>query len=131
MHNQSELIVITKSKDIISYIFTVSDKSPKRFRFSLISKMQNLSLEILENLILANEQMLNSKENYYKRRNFQQNALAKLKILDTIILIAREQGCILPKQYENLSKNINECIKLTAAWVNSDKRRLGSMGIQL
>lgn len=131
MQNQSELIVITRSKNIISYIFSVSDNAPKKFRFSLLSKMQNLSLDILEALILANEQMLSSKENCCKRRELQQKALAGLRVLDSVALIAREQKCLLPKQYEFLSKSIDECTRLTAAWINSDKRRLESMGIRL
>ena len=51
----SELSVITKAKDLCSYIMTVTDKSPKRFRFTLVSRMQNYGLDIIENLISANE----------------------------------------------------------------------------
>ena len=34
---------------------TVTDKSPKRFRFSLVAKLQNYSLDIIENLYQVNE----------------------------------------------------------------------------
>lgn len=52
---KSELSVITKAKDLCSYIMTVTDKSPKRFRFTLVSRMQNYGLDVIENLISANE----------------------------------------------------------------------------
>lgn len=52
---QSELAVITKAKDLCSYVMTVTDKSPKRFRFTLVAKLQNYALNIIENLYRANE----------------------------------------------------------------------------
>ena len=47
----SELSVITKAKDLCSYIMTITDKSPKRFRFTLVSRLQNYGLDIIEYLI--------------------------------------------------------------------------------
>mgnify|MGYP002799805578 FL=1 len=52
---KSELAVITKAKDLCSYVMTVTDKSPKRFRFTLVAKLQNYALDIIENLYQANE----------------------------------------------------------------------------
>ena len=40
---QPELTVITKAKDLCRYAMTVTEKSPKRFRFTLVSRMQNLA----------------------------------------------------------------------------------------
>lgn len=34
---QSELTVITKAKDLCSYIMIITEKSPKRFRFTFVS----------------------------------------------------------------------------------------------
>ena len=44
---QSELAVIIKAKDLCSYVMTVTDKSPKRFRFTLVAKLQNYALDII------------------------------------------------------------------------------------
>ena len=55
---QSELSVITKAKDLCSYILTVTEKSPKRFRFTLTTKLQNYALNIIEDLYRANEVFL-------------------------------------------------------------------------
>ena len=54
MRADSELMVITKAKDLITYLFQISENAPKKFRFTLISKMQNSALNVLEDLILAN-----------------------------------------------------------------------------
>ena len=132
MRSDSELMVITKAKDIISYSFTIAENAPKKFRFTLVAKMHNISLDVLESLILANEIPLgNNKEDNKRRRDYQQTAIAKLKALDALIMISREQKCILPKQYEILAKHISDCIRLTGAWINSDKKRLVNMGIRL
>lgn len=86
--------------------------------------MQNLSLDILENLIFANEIMLDGKsENLLQRREHQHTAIADLKVLDAVAMIARQNSCILPKQYENISKMIYDCVKLTGGWMNSDIKR--------
>jgi hypothetical protein len=42
----SELTVVTK--DLCSYVMTVTQKSPKQFRFTFVSRLQNLSLDIVE-----------------------------------------------------------------------------------
>lgn len=119
-------MVITKAKDLVKYILVISENAPKKYRFTLITKMQNNALEVLENLILANEILLGSgEENNAKRRSLQQTAIAKLKVLDALAMVSLEQKCILPKQYENLSRCISDCLKLTGAWISSDKKRLG------
>ena len=124
VRSDSELKVITKSKDLISYILSISENAPKKYRFTLVSKMQNLSLDILENLIFANEIMLDGKsENLLQRREHQHTAIADLKVLDAVAMIARQNSCILPKQYENISKMIYDCVKLTGGWMNSDIKR--------
>lgn len=52
---QSELTVITKAKDLCSYVMTVTQKSPKQFRFTFVSRLQNLALSAIENLFRAND----------------------------------------------------------------------------
>ena len=52
---RSELTVIVKAKDLCSYVLTVTEKSPKRFRFTLVAKLQGYALGTIENLYRANE----------------------------------------------------------------------------
>lgn len=124
MLKKSELNVITKSKDLCTYIFNITDKSPKRFRFTLISKIQNLSLSIIEKIYRANEIFIGNNDKAFltQRRTFQQSALIEIKVLSYIALLAREQGCILPKQFEQISKLSYDCQYLIGAWIKSDKK---------
>ena len=127
-HKQSELTVITKAKDLCSYVMTITQKSPKQFRFTFTSRLQNLSLDVIEALYRANDTFV-TKDNPSsrdKRLEFQHQAMTKLKLLAYFSLLAREQNCILPKQYEQISRQSTDCQNLLGAWINSDRRRLQS-----
>ena len=45
---QSELTVITRANELSSYIMTVTQKSPKQFRFTFTGRLQNASLNVLD-----------------------------------------------------------------------------------
>lgn len=124
---QSELAIITKAKDLCSYVMTVTDKSPKRFRFTLVAKLQNYALDVIENLYRANEVFVKAgdREKAQQRIDFQHQALTELKLLGYMAQLSMEQGCILPKQYEQITKKIHDCQNMLGAWLNSDRKRLG------
>lgn len=91
---QSELTVITKAKDLCSYIVTVTQKSPKQFRFTFTSRLQNLSLNVIENLYRANDTFV-TKENLgarEKRLVFQHQAMTDLKLLCHFSLLAQKSN---------------------------------------
>lgn len=121
---KSELQVVTSAKNLCSYVLIATNKSPKTFRFTLVSRLQNLTLDIIENVYRANEIFVQSKnlQNMQKRLEFQHSALTDIKILAYMALLAREQGCILLKQYEQISKLASDCQYLLGAWIKSDKR---------
>ena len=123
---ESELLVIVKAKDLGNYIFTVTDKSPKKFRFSLISRLQNLALSMIENLYRANMVFIKDSKAVVKievRKKYQREAYVDLKLLNYIALMAKEQGGILAKHYEQISIQSTEVIRLLLAWSRSDQNR--------
>lgn len=127
MEKENELGIIIKCRKLIEYIFTITEKSPKKFRFTLVSKLQNEVLLVMENLIRANEIFIKDKEQvgqYKKRVSYQQEAMINLKLLGYMAMIAREQECILPKQYEQIAVQTAECRKMLWSWMLSDKKRL-------
>ena len=127
---QSELTVITKAKDLCSYVMTVTQKSPKQFRFTFVSRLQNLALSSIENLFRANDVFVSKTDihSQKERLSYQRSAMTDLKLLGYIALLSMEQGCILSKQYEQISRKIADCQNLLGAWMNSDRRRLSSDG---
>ncbi|MDR2600598.1 MAG: four helix bundle protein [Oscillospiraceae bacterium] len=126
MISKSELLVITKAKDLCNYVITITQKSPKQFRFTFVSRLQNLSLDVIENLFRANDVFIakGHEKNIPQRLNFQHKALTSLKLLAYIAEISMTQSCILLKQYEQIAKQTTECQRLVGAWINSDKKRL-------
>lgn len=127
MKKENELGVIIKSRKLIEYIFTITEKSPKKFRFSMVSRLHNSALSALEHLIRANEIYVKDKTQtglYQKRLGYQEEAMVDMKVLGYMAMIAREQGCILPKQQEQIALQISECRKMLWAWMLSDKKRL-------
>lgn len=124
--NNRELTVVTKAKDLCTLVLAVTEKSPKRFRFTLTGRMQNLALEFIELIYRANEiYMAGPDREAAKRRrlDLQHSALTSVKLLGYMALLAREQNAILPKQYEQISKLIHDCQNLLGAWINSDRKR--------
>ena len=123
---QSELMVITKSKDLCSYVMTVTQKSPKHFRYTFVSRLQNLTLSVIENLYRANDTYVKKGDwvGIEKRLELQRTAMTDLKVLGYFSMLAMEQGCILPKQYEQIARQVTDCQNLLGAWMNSDRKRL-------
>ena len=81
--NPSELIVITKARELCSYVMTVTQKSPKHFRFTFVTRMQNLSLDVIENLYRANDTFVSGRdrEAIKQRLDYQHKAITSLKLL--------------------------------------------------
>ena len=127
MANKSELSVITKAKELCSYVMTVTDKSPKRFRFTLVSRLQNYALDVIENLYMANEVYVPAgrPDLAAKRQARQQMAQTRLRLLGYMAQLAWEQQCILPRQYEQITRMVYDCRNMLGAWMVSDRRRFG------
>ena len=129
-HRQSELTVITKAKDLCSYVMTVTQNSPKHFRYTFVSRLQNLALSVIENLFRANDIFASKTDPYAQRErmDYQRAAMTDLKLLGYMALLSMEQQCILPKQYEQIARQVSDCRNLLGAWMNSDRRRLSPDG---
>lgn len=125
---QSEMAVITKAKELCSYVMIVTQKSPKHFRFTFVTRMQNLALDVIENLYRANDTFITGRDPEARkiRLEYQHKAITSLKLLAYISYLAYEQGCILSKQYEQISILTTGCRNLVGAWITSDKKRFPS-----
>lgn len=127
--SSNELVVFTVAKDLCKYVFEVTDKSPKKFRFSLTVRMHNLASETIENLYRANDIFVGSdtfsKTRALQRIQHQKDALSSVKLLGFIALIANEQQAITNHQYEYMSKLLANVQYLIAAWLKKDSERYG------
>ncbi len=121
--NANDLIVITVVKKLAAYIIAVTEKSPKKFRGVFVNRMQNYCLDTLECLLEANFIRMDAIEKKIKREELQKQAIVKLKLLGYVSMVAENSGCILKKQYKQISIQLSEAINLTVAWKKSDDER--------
>lgn len=123
--DSSELVVITKAKDFVKYIINATGKIPKSYRYTLTSKIQNLSLELIEMLIRANDIFIKPKDinAMNLRAELQSKAQTNIKVLQFFVGLAVEEGAMLLKQFENISRQGTEVSVLITKWKESDKRR--------
>lgn len=63
-----ELSVIKKSKNLTALIFEITELSPKKFRHSIVLRMQNFAIDLVSALYMANDTIVNVKllEDYDK-----------------------------------------------------------------
>ncbi len=113
-----EMAVFTHAKKLSEYIFVITEKSPKKFRWSIISRLQNSSVEIVENLYRANFEREEE-----TRIAFQKSAAVGLKLLDFYTETARKKQAITIRQTEIIARQILETTKLLNGWVKSTKRK--------
>ena len=122
-YNSNDLIVITVVKKLTAYTIVVTEKSPKKFRGVFVNRMQNYCLDTLECLLEANFIRMDTIENKIKREELQKEAIVKLKLLGYVSMVAENSGCILQKQYKQISLQLSEAINLIVAWKKSDDDR--------
>lgn len=121
--NSNDLIVITVVKKLGAYVIAITEKSPQKYRGVFVNRMQNYCLDTLEYLLEANFTRMDSQENKNKREELQKEAIIKLKLLGYIAMVAESAGCILKKQYKQISLQLAEAINLIIAWKKSDDER--------
>lgn len=126
MQKKSELFVLTKAKDLAKYIITITEKSPKMFRFTLVVRLQNYSLDVVEGIYFANLEI-----NPSGRIEKQLRVKELLSMLDYFSGLAYEQKCILYRQYEQISKQIAECLLYLNKWMASTKKSVSSTASQI
>lgn len=114
-----EMAVFTHAKKLSEYIFVITEKSPKKYRWSIISRLQNASVELVENLYRANFE-----RDEAVRVSFQKAAAVCIKLIDFYAETARKKQAITVRQTGVLAKHIAETEKLLNGWVRSTKRKM-------
>lgn len=115
---ESELLVFIKVKDLSAYILLMCDKSPVKYRCSLLNPLINNSLEIIELLYEANE--LELKDN--RRLELIRKVKAKLKIIDLFSSVVEDASCFIIHQHDVFLEKIGVCLKHLQGYYNSCKK---------
>ena len=110
-----EMAVFTNAKKLSEYIFVITEKSPKKLRWNIISRLQNNSVETIENLYRANFEKDDMREKYQKE------ALVKLSLTDYYSETAFQMKAITLKQVKIIATLTSEVKKLLHGWMKSNK----------
>lgn len=119
-----ELLVIKKSRELMKHTFMLTSNAnryPKKYRFSLVDRMQNRSMSIYECLHEANR----TDANHFKRERLelQTRAITYCDQLLTYIELSRELNIIEAKSMEYWSKMVCDVKYMAIAWRKGDRGR--------
>lgn len=120
----NELQVIIKAKQLAEHTLRVTsncNRYPKKFRFSLVDKMQIKSLEIYEKLMEANRTDL--KEYRRERLELQTKAITYCDELLFYIELSYTLNIINDKSMGYWSKMVTDIKHMAIAWRSKDKER--------
>ena len=119
-----ELQVIIKAKKLAAHTLRVTsncNRYPKKFRFSLVDKMQIKSLEIYEKLHEANRTDL--KDYRRERLELQTQVITYCDELLFYIELSYELNIINDKSMGYWSKMVTDVKHMAIAWRSKDKER--------
>lgn len=121
---ENELKVILKAKDLCEHTLRITsncNRYPKKFRFSLVDKMQIKALEIYEYLYEANRTDL---KNYARERSeLQTKAITHCDELLFYIELSHKLNIINMQSMEYWSKMVTDIKHMSIAWRSKDKGR--------
>lgn len=120
----TDLQVILKAKDLAEHTLRITsncNRYPKKYRFSLVDKMQIKSFEIYEFLMEANRTDIRA----YKRERgeLQTRAITCCDELLFYIELSFKLNIINAKSMEYWSKMVSDIKHMTIAWRTKDKER--------
>jgi len=123
----TELLVISKAKDLVKHSFILTSntkKYPKKYRFTLVNRIQDKAMLIYECLMEANELNLSIPGEREKRLSFQTKALTYCKELLFLIELSLELRLLSVNSCEYWTKMVFDVKQMTAAWHKKDRERV-------
>lgn len=121
---ENDLQVILKAKELCKHTLRITsncNRYPKKWRFSLVDKMQNKALEIYEYLHEANRTDLRCYAG--ERSELQTKAITHCDELLFYIEMSHELGLINVNSMEYWSKMVTDIKRMSIAWRSKDKER--------
>lgn len=91
----SEFNVIVKAKDLVKHTFTITNSTeryPKKYRFTLVNRIQEKAVDIYEMTLEANELDLRQADEHRQRQRLQAKALTYLTESGAVIRKVRRKS---------------------------------------
>ncbi|MDE6411844.1 MAG: four helix bundle protein [Clostridia bacterium] len=113
-----QMAVFTHAKKLSEYIFVITEKSPVKLRWSIVSRLLNTSVDIIEHLYRANFERESE-----ARIEWQKRAMVSLELLDFYAETAKTKQAINFRQMTLIAEQIRDVKKLLSGWVRATKTK--------
>lgn len=107
-----ELLIFKKWVDFLKWMLSCTEKFPKKVRFTFSSRIDNLSMDILELIIEL-------KFDKDKRKKYISIINIKFEKLRILLRICYDLGYLSAKQFEHAVLTINEVGSMTYSWLKN------------
>ena len=130
MAEQQEFLIITKAKDLVNHTFTMTESKgfAKKYRFTIVNRMQDKVLSIFEDIQEANELDLSNPKEFRERQYLQKRALTQCKTVLFLIELCYTRGCIDIGSCKCWSKYVLDVKFMTAKWKKRELEQAGAAG---
>ena len=115
-----EMAVFTRAKKLSEYVFVITEKSPKKLRWSIVARLQNCSVDVIEYLYRANYE-----RDAEPRREYQKRAHVALNLLDFFAETAKRKQAISMRQMTIIAREVSELKRLLNGWIKSARTNNG------
>lgn len=112
MNQPTDLIFYKKTETLLLQVYPLLQNFPKGEKFALVQEIKQAFYAVLRNAMLAN----NIKT---RRRQYQEEADASLKLLLVLFSIAKKQKYLNPKRHLQIQMSLQELGKILGGWMRS------------
>lgn len=120
--------VVTKAKELVLYTIQKTDNGrvfPKKYRFSLVNRIQDASLNIIDALLEVNDLSLTDDTERAMRFRAHRAALRACRKLLYLIELSHELAIIDDDTFAYWGTQTSSVKNMSAAWYKSDMKRAG------
>ncbi len=105
--------IFTKTYDFYKEIYQLRNCLPKQDRYTVWQKVENMTLEVLEEILIA----ISLPQN--RKGNILEEASKKLNILRVFIRLSKDVKAIDNKKYILLQEELDEIGRMLGGWMRS------------
>jgi hypothetical protein len=114
MPTPKDLPIFIQWMAFLEWLLPVTERFPKRVRFTFSDRINNLALDLVEDLVEA--RYSSQKQGILQRANLR---LEKLRVL---LRLSHKLRYLDYKRYEQAMKSINEVGKMLGGWLRQQKQ---------
>ena len=103
--------------EFLDWLLDKTEKFPKKSRFTIVSRIDNLGLDIMEGLVIASYSGRDKKIRILKDINI------KLERLRVLLRLSSKRKFINLTSFEYAMRKVDECGKMVGGWIKERERQ--------